>query len=60
MPMPVQSEVIPILLNEKTDAIAFAHGTGKTTTFGLQVIQNINVRIATLGLDSRPYARALR
>lgn len=44
MPMPVQSEVIPILLNQKTDAIALAQtGTGKTAAFGLPVIQNINV-----------------
>lgn len=40
-PMPVQSEVIPILLNQKTDTIALAQtGTGKTAAFGLPILQN--------------------
>ncbi len=41
-PSPVQSEVIPVLLNTKRDAIAMAQtGTGKTAAFGLPICQKI-------------------
>ncbi|HKI77934.1 MAG TPA: DEAD/DEAH box helicase [Ignavibacteriaceae bacterium] len=40
-PMPVQEEVIPILLERKGDIVALAQtGTGKTAAFGLPIIQN--------------------
>ncbi len=41
-PMPVQEEVIPHLLNDRTkDIIALAQtGTGKTAAFGIPLIQN--------------------
>lgn len=44
-PMPVQEEVIPYLLDNKTsDVIALAQtGTGKTAAFGLPVLQRIDV-----------------
>jgi ATP-dependent RNA helicase DeaD len=39
-PMPVQEEVIPLMLGEKNDIIALAQtGTGKTAAFGLPLIQ---------------------
>ncbi|MCQ2266094.1 MAG: DEAD/DEAH box helicase [Bacteroidaceae bacterium] len=39
-PMPVQEEVIPVLLNDGHDIIALAQtGTGKTATFGLPLLQ---------------------
>ncbi|MDZ7766475.1 MAG: DEAD/DEAH box helicase [Melioribacteraceae bacterium] len=43
-PMPVQNEVIPLMLQEKPkDIIALAQtGTGKTAAFGLPIIQNID------------------
>ncbi len=41
--MPVQEEVIPILLNQNIDIIALAQtGTGKTATFGIPLIQNLD------------------
>jgi ATP-dependent RNA helicase DeaD len=41
--MPVQEEVIPILLNKNIDIIALAQtGTGKTATFGIPIIQNLD------------------
>ena len=44
-PMPVQEEVIPYLLGEGNDVVALAQtGTGKTATFGLPLIQKINVK----------------
>ena len=44
-PMPVQEQVIPVLLSQKTDAIALAQtGTGKTAAFGLPVLQQIDVK----------------
>lgn len=43
-PMPVQEEVIPLLLGEETDLIALAQtGTGKTAAFGLPMLQRINI-----------------
>ncbi|MHC1706806.1 MAG: DEAD/DEAH box helicase [Bacteroidales bacterium] len=42
-PMPVQEEVIPILLHEPTDIVALAQtGTGKTAAFGLPLLQTID------------------
>ncbi len=47
-PMPVQSEVIPRLLEHTRDIIALAQtGTGKTAAFGIPVIQKINVKQLT-------------
>ena len=41
--MPVQEEVLPILLNEKTDIVALAQtGTGKTATFGIPLVNSLN------------------
>ena len=46
-PMPVQEEVIPLLLGEKCDIVALAQtGTGKTAAFGLPVIQKTELSIA--------------
>lgn len=43
-PMPVQEQVIPLLLGEETDLIALAQtGTGKTAAFGLPLLQRIDV-----------------
>ncbi len=53
-PMPVQEEVIPLLLKESTDIVALAQtGTGKTAAFGLPIIQKIDV------LDKRTQALIL-
>ncbi len=44
--MPVQEEVIPLLLNEKTDIVAHAQtGAGKTAAFGLPVIQKTDLSV---------------
>ena len=43
-PTDVQSEVIPFLLENKTDLIALAQtGTGKTAAFGLPILQQIDM-----------------
>ncbi|MDR3267265.1 MAG: DEAD/DEAH box helicase, partial [Tannerella sp.] len=48
MPMPVQEEVIPLLLNREGDIIALAQtGTGKTAAFGLPILQNTEVKKRT-------------
>lgn len=42
-PMPVQQEVIPVILKGEKDLIALAQtGTGKTAAFGLPLISNID------------------
>ncbi|HSH50941.1 MAG TPA: DEAD/DEAH box helicase [Bacteroidales bacterium] len=42
--MPVQKEVIPVLLETKRDIVALAQtGTGKTAAFGLPIVQQINI-----------------
>lgn len=42
-PTPVQTEVLPILLQEDTDLITLAQtGTGKTAAFGIPVIQKLD------------------
>ena len=42
-PMPVQEQVIPVLLSGDGDVVALAQtGTGKTAAFGLPVIQRID------------------
>lgn len=45
-PMPIQTEVIPVMLNEKPkDIIALAQtGTGKTAAFGLPIIHKTDTR----------------
>ena len=41
--MPVQEEVIPVLLEQDTDLVALAQtGTGKTAAFGLPLINKID------------------
>jgi len=46
MPLPVQEEVIPLLLSEETDVLALAQtGTGKTAAFGLPVIQQTDISL---------------
>lgn len=41
-PMPVQQQVIPMLLEKQTDIVALAQtGTGKTAAFGLPLIERI-------------------
>ena len=46
-PMPVQEAVIPYLLNdESSDVVALAQtGTGKTASFGLPLIQKIDLSL---------------
>ena len=42
--MPVQEEVIPVLLETNRDIVALAQtGTGKTAAFGLPIVQQINM-----------------
>ncbi len=50
--MPVQKEVIPVVLETKSDIVALAQtGTGKTAAFGLPIVQQINT--------SKKYPQAL-
>jgi ATP-dependent RNA helicase DeaD len=43
-PMPVQEEVIPTLLESRRDTIALAQtGTGKTASFGIPLLQRIDI-----------------
>jgi ATP-dependent RNA helicase DeaD len=43
IPMPVQQEVIPFLLQDTRDLVALAHtGTGKTAAYGIPIIQQID------------------
>ncbi|MDR0756640.1 MAG: DEAD/DEAH box helicase, partial [Tannerella sp.] len=43
VPMPVQEEVIPLLLGDDNDVIALAQtGTGKTAAYGLPILQKID------------------
>ncbi|MDR0830616.1 MAG: DEAD/DEAH box helicase [Prevotellaceae bacterium] len=45
LPMPVQEQVIPFVLNQENDLVALAQtGTGKTAAFGLPVLHLINER----------------
>ena len=42
-PMPIQAEVLPVLLSQRTDLVGLAQtGTGKTAAFGLPLLQNID------------------
>jgi Superfamily II DNA and RNA helicases len=43
VPMPIQEEVIPLILENETDVVGLAQtGTGKTAAFGLPVLQKLN------------------
>ncbi|MCB2196506.1 MAG: DEAD/DEAH box helicase [Bacteroidetes bacterium] len=43
--MPVQQEVIPVLLETNQDIVALAQtGTGKTAAFGLPIVQQITIK----------------
>ncbi|PLX11559.1 MAG: DEAD/DEAH box helicase [Marinilabiliales bacterium] len=42
--MPVQKEVIPVVLETKQDIVALAQtGTGKTAAFGLPIVQQVSI-----------------
>ncbi len=42
--MPVQAEVIPVVLESESDIVALAQtGTGKTAAFGLPIVQQVDV-----------------
>lgn len=43
--MPVQEQVIPVLLESKSDIVALAQtGTGKTAAFGLPIVEQVNIK----------------
>jgi ATP-dependent RNA helicase DeaD len=43
--MPVQEQVIPVLLESNHDIVALAQtGTGKTAAFGLPIVEQINIK----------------
>jgi ATP-dependent RNA helicase DeaD len=45
-PMPVQEEVIPLMLGDTGDIIALAQtGTGKTAAYGIPVLQKADIRL---------------
>ncbi|MDT3738560.1 MAG: DEAD/DEAH box helicase [Candidatus Kapabacteria bacterium] len=45
-PMPVQEQVIPLLLKSDTNVVALAQtGTGKTAAFGLPILQKIDLSL---------------
>ena len=45
-PMPVQEEVIPLMLEQQNDIIALAQtGTGKTAAFGLPLVQLTDINL---------------
>ncbi len=45
-PMPVQEQVIPLLLAHDTDIVALAQtGTGKTAAFGLPIVHQIDIAL---------------
>ncbi|MDD2529230.1 MAG: DEAD/DEAH box helicase [Lentimicrobium sp.] len=45
-PMPVQAEVIPVLIEKPTDLVGLAQtGTGKTAAFGLPVLHHIDPKV---------------
>tara|TARA_B100001564_G_scaffold29052_1_gene21442 strand:+ start:781 stop:2499 length:1719 start_codon:yes stop_codon:yes gene_type:complete len=45
VPTPIQEQVIPYLLKEKRDLVALAQtGTGKTASFGLPILQKIEIK----------------
>lgn len=43
LPMPIQEQVIPFIMNETTDLVAMAQtGTGKTAAFGLPILNMVD------------------
>ncbi len=43
--MPVQKEVLPVLLETNSDIVALAQtGTGKTAAFGLPIVQQVSIK----------------
>ncbi len=43
-PTPIQQQVIPVVLNSKSDIVGLAQtGTGKTAAFGLPIIEHVNI-----------------
>ncbi len=52
-PMPVQEQVIPLLIESRQDMIALAQtGTGKTAAFGLPLLQRVAHAVAAPAADS--------
>lgn len=44
MPTPIQQQVIPVALKSTSDIVALAQtGTGKTATFGLPLLQRLQL-----------------